>query len=329
MSAAASNSSPFFFPPGGHFQTILRSYLNVTPIFQIQKTRLELLDGDFIDLEWSANSQEREANKKSPQGQSESNSITGKPTVLLLHGLEGSSQRPYMRSMANHLFIAGYQVVLLNFRGCSGEVNRRKITYHAGKYDDLEQVLQWVQSTLNPTSLHLVGFSLGASIILNFLIHSSYRGLVQSAATISPPLELSQISDQLQHGLRSVYQTYFLQSLREKTRLKRHQFADYPDFTGHTLRDFDDQVTALVHGFESAEKYYERCSTGSRLHQISCPVLIIHAENDPICPLPEVAIQKTTNPNIGWSIQKGGGHVAFITLPDGWLGNEVAVFLRK
>jgi len=317
-SMTRSASSPFFFPPGGHLQTIIRSYLNVEPLFEATKSRIELPDGDFLDVEWSQRIGIKESIKNDKRA-----------TVLLLHGLEGSAGRPYMRAMANHLHLAGYQVVSLNYRGCSGEINRSKITYHAGKYDDLEQVLLWVKKKMNPETLHLVGFSLGASITLNFLIHSELQHMIRSAVAISPPLKLGLISDQLQSGIKSVYQTYFLRSLREKNLRKRIQFPDYPLFTGHTLRDFDDQVTSVVHGFESAEHYYETCSTGSGLHQIECPVQIIHAENDPICPLPIHEIQSTSNPKLEWSISKGGGHVAFLTLPDGWLGKEVVNFLKK
>lgn len=302
-------NSPLFFPPGGHVQTILRSYISVNPEYLPEKKRIELADGDFMDAELS------------PSTRTSSESV-----VILLHGLEGSSSRPYMRAMANHLVKEEFRTLALNYRGCSGELNRSKITYHAGKYDDLEQVIQWVQEHLNPASIHLVGFSLGASIALNFLIHSAFGQVITSAVAISPPFQLGAISDNLQHGIRLLYQSYFLRSLRDKNRLKINQYPDYPLFSGQTLREFDDQVTAPVHGFDSAEHYYEVCSAGSRLDQIRVPVRMIHAVNDPICPLPSSFISSTSNPRIDWSIQRGGGHVAFMTLPMGWLGNQVTSF---
>lgn len=311
--------TPLFFPPGGHLQTLVRSYLAVRPRGNVLKKRFELQDGDFMDLELSGSTPD--ALRLKPDSPA--------PVVLLLHGLEGSSARPYMRAMTNDLVQKGFQVICLNFRGCSGELNRKRITYHAGKYDDLEQIVEWVRQTYHPSSLHLVGFSLGASVMLNFLIHSAHKQHISSAVAISPPLELGTISDDLQLGLRTLYQTYFLRSLREKNRLKIEQFRDYPSFTGQTLREFDDQVTAPVHGFSSAEHYYQTCSVGSRLNQITIPVRIIHAVNDPICTLPSSYIASTKNEQIEWSVQRGGGHVAFLTLPRGWLGHEVASFLRK
>jgi len=290
----------------------VRSYLPANPVLPIERKRIELPDGDFLDVEVSGGERDKT-----------------RPVVIILHGLEGSSSRPYMRAMANHLNQSGFQTVAMNFRGCSGEPNRSRITYHAGKYDDLEQVIHWVIQTLHPPTLHLTGFSLGASITLNFLIHSKLKRTIASAVAISAPLQLGAISDDLQHGIRTLYQYYFLRSLRNKNLQKICQFPDYPRFSGATLREFDDQVTASVHGFQSAEHYYETCSTGPKLKEISTPIRLIHALNDPICLLPTGTLETINHGWVEWSVQRGGGHVAFMTLPGGWLGHEVASFLKK
>lgn len=300
-------SAPWCF--NGHAHTILCSKLFTNPHLEFERVRIDTPDGDFLDLDISE--------KK------ESGNI-----ALLLHGLEGSSNRYYVRRLAKRLYDDGMHIVAMNFRSCSGDMNRKPRYYHSGETKDLSTVLEWVQSRFGEVNIFAAGFSLGASILLNTLRKNG--SAVQAFTAISTPFDLHRGSLNLQNGFNRVYNLYFMSSLKNKLELKRREFPELPEFHGNTIFEFDDQITAPIHGFEDAEDYYRRCSSAFFMDEINTPGLIIHSREDPICPfdyVPGKAIQK--NSALTTLYTSKGGHVGFWSLPPGWVEDSVSRYFQK
>jgi predicted alpha/beta-fold hydrolase len=270
-----------------------------------RRERIDTPDGDFLDLDWSC------ANGQSVQDG------TGRLAVLA-HGLEGDSNRGYVRGMARALNRAGWDAVAWNLRGCGGEPNRTARLYHSGATEDLHAVLGHVASAGRHRSAALVGFSLGGNITLKYL---GERGLdfplpIEGAVAISVPCDLTDSSVRMEADDCRPYMARFLRSLHRKIRLKRHRFPDLLDDTGYrrirTFREFDDRYTAPLHGFRDADDYWRRCSSRQFLAGLRVPTLLVNARNDPFLaggcyPVAEAE----SNPSLFLEMPAGGGHVGF------------------
>ena len=244
--------------------------------------------------------------------------------ALLLHGLEGHSRRYYVSQLAAHLNRKGISAAALNYRSCGDKMNLNRKFYHSGETDDLETTLEWIQKHFSGQSIHMAGFSLGASSLLNYLKKSGTHHPVRSAAAISTPFELKKGSLNLQNGFNRLYTRQFLVTLKRKLQRKRKKYPDLPDFSGSTLYDFDDQVTAPIHGFRDADHYYESCSSAFFMDRIQTPVLVVHSEEDPLCPFRWVPFQAISrNRNIDSCFTHRGGHVGYWSLPPGWLNRTI------
>ncbi|MCB1181909.1 alpha/beta fold hydrolase [bacterium] len=244
--------------------TIIPSALRRVPALPYVRERVELPDGDFVDLDWSR--------------------VGAGRTALLCHGLEGNSERPYMRGMARALNAAGWDVAALNLRGCSAEPNRLARFYHNGATDDLRAVV----AHLDAPTLALVGFSLGGNLILNYLGEepATVPDRVAAAIAVSAPVDLAGTAARLVAPRNRIYHDRFLRKLRRKIRAKAAARPGLVDPAGlarvRTLIDFDDLYTAPLHGFADAADYYERCSSGARLPAIRVPTLLLTAADDPL-----------------------------------------------
>ena len=303
----AFNNAPWCF--NGHAHTILCSQLFTTPHMEFERVRINTPDEDFLDLDIAK--QEKAEN-----------------LVLLLHGLEGSSKRYYVRRLAKRLYDDGMHIVAMNFRSCSDEMNLKPRYYHSGETEDLSTVIRWIDTTFDNVNIYAVGFSLGASVLLNTLRKKS--SAIQAFTAVSTPFDLHRGSLNLQNGFNKVYNLYFMLSLKKKLELKRNRFPDLPEFDGNTIFEFDDQVTAPVHGFEDAEDYYRRCSSAFFMDEIDTPGLIIHSREDPICPfgyVPQKAIEKNTA--LTSLFTNRGGHVGFWSMPPGWVENSVSSYFQN
>lgn len=244
--------------------------------------------------------------------------------ALLLHGLEGHSRRYYVSQLAAYLNRKGISAAALNYRSCGDKMNLNRKFYHSGETDDLETTLEWIQKHFSGQSIHMAGFSLGASSLLNYLKKSGTHHPVRSAAAISTPFELKKGSLNLQNGFNRLYTRQFLVTLKRKLQRKRKKYPDLPDFSGSTLYDFDDQVTAPIHGFRDADHYYESCSSAFFMDRIQTPVLVVHSEEDPLCPFRWVPFQAISrNRNIDSCFTHRGGHVGYWSLPPGWLNRTI------
>jgi hypothetical protein len=277
----------------------------------LRRERLELPDGDFLDLDW--------LDPAAPPGLE----TPQRPLLLVLHGLEGSSEAAYVRGLLLQARQRGWGGVCLNFRSCSGEPNRLLRSYHSGASDDLERVVARLREQ-HAGPLYCTGVSLGANVLVKWLGEQgeAARGRVQAAVAISTPFDLDLCARSLDGpGLWAfVYRTRFLRTLVAKAREKAVRFPrelSAARLRGlSTLRAFDDVVTAPVHGFAGAADYYARCSSGPLLPAVRVPLLALSALDDPFIPpaaLPVAAAQ--ANPLVKLELSETGGHVGFLDGP--------------
>ena len=290
----------------GHFHTILCSLLFKSSEANFERLEIETPDNDFLQLDLYE-------------------AINSNRIVLLLHGLEGHSRRYYISQLASLLNRRGISAAALNYRSCGSKINRNRKFYHSGETDDLATSLTWIHDHFPGHCIHIAGFSLGASSMLNFLEKYGNHHPIRSAAAISTPFELKKGSLNLEKGFNRVYSRQFLITLNQKLDQKKEKFPDLPDFSGSTLYDFDDQVTAPIHGFTGADHYYETCSSARFMDRIRTPLLVVHSEEDPICPfqwVPQGEINR--NSLISSCFSRKGGHVGFWSMPPGWLNRVIS-----
>jgi len=285
----------------GHVHTVLSSILFEPAYVNYKRTVIDTPDGDFLNLDLLETDEHA-------------------PVVILLHGLEGSSKRYYVQNLAHHLLQSGYNIIALNFRSCGGKLNNTRTFYHSGETEDLRNVCTWAKNRFSDSPIFAAGYSLGGSVLLNYLKKYGADSIIESFVAVSVPYDLYRGSLNLQKGINRLYDYRFLRTLKKKLKLKRRVFSDLPVFTGSTLYEFDDQVTAPLHGFEDARDYYTRCSSAFFMHRIDTPGLLIHSREDPLCPFeftPHEAIEE--NPNLTTAFPERGGHVGFWSLPPGWV----------
>lgn len=296
---------------GAHQQTIGGRLLRPTAGVTFRKERLDTPDGDFLDLEYA---------------QVEGHPLpSDAPLVLKLHGLEGSAHSGYSVVLARALARRGVRSVGLNFRSCGGEMNRTPRFYHSGETEDLAQVLAHLRRTTPAEQLGVLGFSLGGNVLLKYLGEQgpAARDRLAAAVAVSVPYDLGACADQMNRGAARMYATFFLRSLRVKVRAKEAQLAGLCQLSqvlrAKRVRDFDEALTAPLHGFASAEDYYRRSSSAQFLGSIAIPTLLIHSLDDPIAvaeAIPHAAI--AGNSCLTTAFTTTGGHVGFVQGPGPW-----------
>ncbi|SUB81114.1 putative hydrolase [Pragia fontium] len=304
-----------------HIQTLLprliRRKIEQQPVWQ----RLDLPDGDFVDLAWS----------EAPEG------AKHKPRLVLFHGLEGSVNSPYAHGLMGVCRKNGWLAVVMHFRGCSGEPNRSPRAYHSGETGDSRFFLNWLHQTLGPAPTAAVGYSLGGNMLGCYLAEAGENTLLQAAVIVSAPLMLGPCSYRLEQGLSRVYNRYLLNELKHSTQRKLDRYPDImplPNFSLkniHSIREFDNTLTAPLHGFKNADDYYHQCSALPMLPAIQIPLLIIHAKDDPFM-APEVIPDLSQLPeNIEYQLTEHGGHVGFVSgtwkKPQMWLEQRIPEWL--
>lgn len=309
MSLIVSSSyrSPLLFR-NGHVQSLWPVLFRPKGRLPYLRQRLDTPDGDFIDLDILARPREGQG--------------ANRQAVILSHGLEGNSQRAYIRGMAGLLHRSGWDILARNMRGCSGEPNRTRRITHMGDSDDLHTVVMHACQQ-GYTRLVLVGFSMGGNQSLNYLCQNPDRvpEAVRGCVAISVPCELLSAVKVLSLPSRRIYMEYFLRSLRQKMRAKAQQFADFPDISTldsmRTFADFDGHFTAPVHGFRSAVDYWTQASSAPHLDKVRVPTLLINAADDPFMAPPCYPRDIARNhPLFHLEIPPHGGHVGFVTLGD-------------
>lgn len=313
---APSGFRPAWWLSSAHLQTVWQTLFRRRPAIPLRRERLELPDGDFVDLAWTARD-------------------TG-PVAVVLHGLEGSVESPYASGTLNALARHGWRGVLMHFRGCSGEPNRLDRGYHSGDTADLEHLVTLLRAREPRTPLAAVGYSLGGNVLLKWLGERGARAPLCAAVAVSVPFVLGRVADRLDHGLSRLYQWWLLNSMRAGLRRK---FARRPapiDLGAmrrwRTFRSFDDHVTAPLHGFTDAEDYYRRSSSRPFLRSIRVPTLIVHARDDPFMDPDVIPDPEELSPTTTLELSEGGGHVGFVTganpwKPRYWLDERIPAFL--
>jgi predicted alpha/beta-fold hydrolase len=289
--------------PGGHLQTLYAHFYPALPEVPYHRERWILPDGDFIDLDW----------------------VDGRvdaPLVVLFHGLEGNSSGHYATSLMDALRMRGWRGVVPNFRGCSGEANRLPRAYHSGDSAEIEMILRRLRQENGRAPLLAIGISLGGNALLKWLGESGPKALdfVDAAAAISAPLDLTVSGRTLDAGLnRLTYTRHFLRTLKPKAlnKIATHRLPLNPRDVraAKTLYAFDELYTAPIHGFRSADDYWQRASSKPWLNSISVPTLIINAKNDPFLPASALPTPEEVSQVVTLDFPAEGGHVGFVTGP--------------
>lgn len=296
MPIVESRFRPAWWLRGDHAQTVWPALFRRGPQVSTRREHLELDDGDFLDLIWS--------------GPAEG------PVVLLLHGLQGGLQSHYVRGFMRELGQHGMRCCLMLFRNCGDEPNRLPISYHSGKTDDPQRVLEHIDKHCGQPPFGAVGVSLGGNVLLKWLGEQGADSPLQRAVAISVPFRLEAAARRLESGWSRLYQYHLIRSMLTAYRRK---FAHMPSPLQiddlrrlDTFRLFDDQVTAALHGFAGVDDYYTRCSSRQFIPRIRVPTLILHARHDPFM-FPDVAPEADELPDtVTLEIPDAGGHVGFI-----------------
>ena len=317
----ASLFRPAWWCRGRHAQTVWGAIGPLGMRAPRQRRRWELPDGDFLDVdEWQAES--------------------GSPSLIVLHGLESSSRSSQVVGLLDAAYRCGWHGVGVNFRSCGGTPNRLRRSYHAGETADLAWVIRQVIAEHPGSAVLCAGFSLGGNVLLKYLEEQGDQAPpeLRAAVAISTPFDLAVSVRAIEQGFSRIYMWRLLHGLTRKTLAKLKRFPDLVDRRAlravRTVAEFDELVTAPVHGFASAAAYWAAASSGPGLGRIARPTLLINAQDDPFFPgetLPRQAIAR--NRHLTAEFPKAGGHMGFISgrWPGGatsWAAERAIRFLR-
>ena len=303
--------------PGGNLQTLYPALVARRAHVSYRRERWITPDSDFIDLDWTV--ADRTGNA---------------PLLILFHGLEGSSNSQYARGLMHAAVQRGWRGVVVHFRGCSGEINRLPRAYHSGDSAEIDWILRRLRAQ-HSGALFAAGVSLGGNALLKWL--GEQRGaandVVQRAAAVSSPVDLHAAGRALEQGFNMIYTNNFLATMKCKSFAKLHMhpglFNPAKLRATRTLREFDDLVTAPLHGFTGVDDYYTRASSKPLLMCVTVPTLLLNARNDPFLPGTALPEPQLLSHAITPAFPDEGGHVGF---PDRagsikWLPNTVLEFL--
>jgi len=293
--------------PGGHLQTIVPS-LAPAPRVAWRRERWDTPDGDFVDVDFAGDGDG--------------------PLVALFHGLEGGSSSRYARRLAAAALVRGWRLAVLHFRGCSGTLNRLPRAYHSGDSDEID----WMLRRLRPA--YAAGVSLGGNALLKWLGErgAEAQEIVTRAVAVSAPLSLTASARVLDVGLnRRLYVRHFLLTMKgkaiAKAALGQLALDQFRIARMRTFREFDDLVTAPLHGFRDADDYWARASSAPWLAHIRVPTLVLNARNDPFLAAGDlVAVTREAAPDVMLEFPETGGHAGFPARGD-WLSHRILEFL--
>lgn len=295
------SSSPYrhpFYLFNGHLQTVVPSIFRKIEDIKYQRERLELPDGDFLDLDWLKQDSKR--------------------LVIVSHGLEGSSDRHYVKGMARYFFAHGWDALAWNCRGCSGEMNRLPRFYHHGATEDIKAVTERALASGGYQTIALVGISMGGSMTLKYFGESGDKlpTNVKTAAVFSVPCHLGDSARELDKPGKRFYLNRFLKKLSKKVEAKSKVFPNVICHKGFeqikSFREFDNRYTAPLHGYKDADDFYQRASSGQYIASIRRPVLIANALNDPFLPQSCFPFDLAKDHSSVWlETPATGGHVGF------------------
>ncbi|MBX3628414.1 MAG: alpha/beta fold hydrolase [Nitrosomonas sp.] len=327
-----SDSIPLYTEPyiapkwlrGGNAQTIYPYLMRQKPLFVYRRVRWELDDSDFIDVDWL------DGNRNAP-------------LVVIFHGLEGGSNSHYIISIKNILQQYGWHSVVIHFRSCSGEPNRLPRAYHAGDSTEIDWMVRRIVQEYRQTNdsdqpTYAIGVSLGGNALLKWLGEQGEeaKNWLNGIAAVSVPLDLAAAGVALDSGFNQVYTHHFLSTLKHKAFEKLKKFPDL--FNAKTLAqcrsiyDFDNIVTAPLHGFKNTDDYWQKSSSKQFLPHISVPTLVINALNDPFMPAAVLPSAGEVSAAVTLDYPDEGGHAGFIQAPFPgsleWLPRKIVSFFH-
>lgn len=316
---------PAWWLPGGHSQTLWRK-IAAAKIVEHRRQRIELDDSDYIDLDWTS---------IDPR-ESKDDTI-----VFFLHGLCGCSKSSYILAMQSLLNEQGIASVAMNFRGCSGEMNRLARAYHSGVSEDLDEVFRKLLIEYPAHRFVFVGYSLGANVLLKWLGETGAHGSAHRAVAVSTPFALEYCSQAMLRGASRVYGQYFVRRLVKDFRMKQQHLGEFNPEQAQIIAalgdtaaiasiwEFDDKITAPLHGFEGAVDYYRRCSSLGFLKGIEADTLLIQSRNDPMIPLQSIPKPEELPASVQLQLTDKGGHVGFVSSsPGNWLEQRILNFMQ-
>ena len=317
--------NPAWWLPEGHSQTLWRKFSPAKTV-EHRRQRMELDDGDYIDLDWTA---------IDPQESS------GRTIVFFLHGLCGCSQSSYILSQQSLLNDRGIASVAMNFRGCSGEVNRLARAYHSGVSEDVNEVFSKLVPEYPEHNFVFVGFSLGANVLLKWLGEIESHPNISKAVAVSTPFSLEYCSQAMLRGASRIYGQYFVRRLVKDFRLKQQHLRSTAPTEAErivalgdaseirSIWEFDDKITAPLHGFEDAVDYYRRCSSAGFLKSIAVDTLLIQSADDPMIPKAALPNADMLSSSTSIHLTRKGGHVGFVSRRRGnWLEQRILNFIQ-
>jgi predicted alpha/beta-fold hydrolase len=285
--------------PGSHPQTIWPLLIKPRPS-KLRRERWETPDGDFIDVDHLDGSPEARQ-------------------LVLFHGLEGSANSHYARSIAAACSKAGWRLALPHFRGCSGELNRKPRAYHSGDSAEIDWILRRLQERNHGRPVHAAGVSLGGNALLKWAGErgTAAAAVVTGIAALSAPLDLAACGHHLADGFNRLYTGHFLKTMRVVSAARLKKFPALFDAekmrAARNLYQFDDAVTAPIHGFSGADDYWARASAKPWLQSIAVPTLVLNAKNDPFLPASALPQASEASPFVCLEQPAEGGHVGFVS----------------
>ena len=301
--------------PGGHLQTLYGPLIGGSKI-PWRRERWDTPDGDFIDVDRLAGP-------------------VDSPLVVLFHGLEGGSSSHYARALARELRERAWRCAVPHFRGCSGEPNRLPRAYHSGDAEEIGWILRRLRSESPGAPVLAMGVSLGGNALLKWLGGDARANdVVAAGAAVSAPVDLMAAGDTLGRGFNLVYARAFLATMKEKGERKLERFPGLFDGgamrSARTLREFDEVVTAPLHGFRDTDDYWTRASAKPVLRRIVVPTLLVNARNDPFLPVTALPRPDEVSSHVHCDFPGEGGHASFVSGPFPgnleWLPRRVAAF---
>ena len=313
-----------FFLRNRHIQTLYAPLFRKQPTPKVEIEHFKLADGDFVECYW---------HNEKPTDE--------RPLVILFHGLAGSFNSPYIQGIMRALNKEGLASVLMHFRGCSGKANLLARSYHSGDTEDAKAWINYVHQNYPNNPLYAIGYSIGGNMLLKLLGEEKEKTPLKAAVSVSAPMDLAVCAEVISKGFSKNYENYLLKPLRaslndkfntfDMTKLLKIRKEEIEDIK--TIEAFDEHYTAPMHGFKSAEEYYEKCSAKQFLKDIAIPTHIIHALDDPFMDKRIIPKQEELSKFITLELSQHGGHVGFVSgtffNPKYWLEERIVEYFTN
>jgi uncharacterized protein len=313
---------------GAHLQTVYPALFGRRPVMAYTRERWDTTphgkpDGDFIDIDRI----------------SATINATNKPMLIVFHGLEGSSQSPYALNLMHEALSRGWRGMVPHFRGCSGEINRLPRAYHSGDAAEIDWIVRRAKAEAPDQPLYIAAISLGGNATMKWLGEqgSLANAIATAAAAISAPLDLIAAGAALERGFCKLYTKNFLATMKRKSLAKLQHHPDaFPRevaLAARTLREFDNDITAPLHGYKDTDDYWTRASAKPGLIDITVPALVLNAQNDPFLPAHALPTAREVSSAVRLDQPRDGGHVGFLSggFPGHgrWMSNRVLRFFES